>query len=43
MPLGEMYLSLAPFVLLAVYWRVLSETGLTSRMAWMPSARLNPR
>lgn len=43
MPLGEMYLSLAPFVLLAVYAIALSEAGLASLDAWTRSARLTPR
>lgn len=43
MPLGEMYLSLAPFVLLAVYGLALSEAGMLSRVAWVPSARFTPR
>ena len=43
MPLGEMYLALAPFVLLALYAMTLSEAGLISFNARMPSARVTPR
>ncbi len=43
MPLGEMYLSLAPFGLLALYGLVLSEAGMLSRFAWVPSVRFIPR
>lgn len=43
MPLGEMYLSLTPFGLLALYVLVLSEAGMLSRLAWVPSVRFTPR